>query len=103
MGGDLGGSFSATRLRADGPRAPLLVRFLDLAVPGGDFAANLSSRTLAQVVNLLGPIDRCRGSLHSRLELKSQVQGVVPRLVQVAAVKPERLLLGGLPHVAQLT
>src|ERR1700736_4455105 len=30
-----------------GPSAPLLVRFLDLDAPGGDFATNLSSRTLA--------------------------------------------------------
>src|SRR5690606_16880715 len=31
-----------------------------------------------------------------------QVQRVMPRLMQVTAVKPEVLLLGGLPHVAQL-
>src|SRR5207245_10264568 len=57
---------------------------------------------LAQVVDFLKPVDRCRDSLHSRLKLKSQVQGIMSRLVQVAAMKPKPFLLGWFPHVAQL-
>src|ERR1700674_571444 len=58
--------------------------------------------TLTRVMDLLKSVYRRRNSFHPGLELKAQVQGVVARLVQVAPVEPERLLLGGLPHVAQL-
>ena len=54
------------------------------------------------MVDFLESVDRCRDSFHPCLELEGQVQGVVSRLVQVAAMKPKRLLLGGFPHVAQL-
>src|SRR5713101_9785470 len=64
--------------------------------------ARMGVAALTRVVNFLESVDGCRDSLHSRFELKSQKLRVVPRLVQVAAMKPERLLLGGLPHVAQL-
>src|SRR3989442_10785796 len=57
---------------------------------------------LTQMVDFLETVDRCGDSFHPRLELKSQVQGVVSRLVQVAAMKPKPLLLRGFPHVAQL-
>src|SRR6266516_7074997 len=58
--------------------------------------------TLAHVVDFLESVYRRRDCFHARLELKGQIQRVVSRLVQVAAVKPKRLLLGGFPHVAQL-
>src|SRR5690606_28223261 len=56
----------------------------------------------AEVVHLLQPVDRGREALVTRLELQRQVERVVPRLVQVAAVEPQAVLLRGLPHVALL-
>src|SRR3954451_7897401 len=51
-----------------------------------------------EVVHLLESVHRRRDPLVAGLELQREVEGVVPRLVQVAAVEPQRLLLGGLPH-----
>src|ERR1043165_5435882 len=48
-------------------------------------------------------VDRSWYTLHARLELKRQELRVVPRLVQVAAVKPQAGLPRWLPHVAKLT
>src|SRR4051812_36980661 len=56
----------------------------------------------ALVVDLLQPVYRRVDPDLPRLELQREVQGVVARLVQVAAVEPQRLLLGRLPHVALL-
>src|SRR4051812_35363519 len=58
--------------------------------------------TSPQVVHLLQPVHRRRDPLVASLQLQREVQRVVPRLVQVAAVEPQRLLPGGLPHVALL-
>src|SRR6266849_2327866 len=63
--------------------------------------ARMGVAALTRVVNFLESVDGCRDSLHSRFELKSQKLRVVSRLAQIAAMKPERLLLGGFPHVAQ--
>src|SRR3954447_14844201 len=55
-----------------------------------------------KVVDLLEAVDRRVDALHARLELQRQVERVVARLVQVAAVEPQRLLPRRLPHVALL-
>src|ERR1035437_4314906 len=55
--------------------------------------------TSGQVMDLLKSVHGRRDALVPRLELKREIQRVVPRLVQVAAVKPQRRLLGRLPHV----
>ena len=54
------------------------------------------------MVDFLQPVHRRGDALHPRLELQRQVQRVVPGLVQVAAVEPQRFLLRRLPHVALL-
>src|SRR3954453_18863722 len=58
--------------------------------------------SLAGVMDVLEGVDRRRDALHACLELQGQVERVVARLVQVAAVEPQRLLLGRLTHVALL-
>src|SRR6478735_169508 len=45
--------------------------------------------------------DRRRQSFHPGLELQGKIVRIVPALVQVAAVDPQVLHVGGLPHVAQ--
>src|SRR5579863_2669338 len=42
----------------------------------------------AQMVNFLKAVNRRPNILHSRLELKREVQRIVPRLVQIAAMEP---------------
>ena len=54
------------------------------------------------MMDLRQTVDRRRDAFHARLELQRQELRVVPRLVQVAAVEPQRLLLRRLPHVALL-
>ena len=44
-----------------------------------------AAAALAQVVDFLESVDWCLDSFHPRLELKCQVQRIVPRLVQVAS------------------
>ncbi|MCY1209700.1 hypothetical protein D9M72_213620 [compost metagenome] len=51
-------------------------------------------------MHLLQAVDLHRHPHLPRLQLQGQVLRVVPGLVQVAAVEPERILLRGLPHVA---
>ena len=48
-------------------------------------------------------VHRRRDAFVAGLQLQRQKLRVVPRLVQVAAVEPQVGLLGGLPHVAQLS
>jgi hypothetical protein len=48
-------------------------------------AAGLS----AQVMDLLQAVDRGGDALVARLEPQGQIERIVPRLVQIAAVKPE--------------
>src|SRR5262245_26981680 len=55
---------------------------------------------LAEMMDFAEAVNWSRKSFHPRLDLQRQELRVVTRLVQVAAVKPERLLLGWLPHVA---
>src|SRR3954466_7289051 len=55
-----------------------------------------------KVVDLLEAVDGRVDALHARLELQRQVERVVARLVQVAAVEPQRLLPRRFPHVALL-
>src|SRR3954447_22467931 len=70
--------------------------------------ADLSEKTTwwrirsGKVVDLLEAVDGRVDALHARLELQREVERVVARLVQVAAVEPQRLLAGRLPHVALL-
>ncbi|MCO5546654.1 hypothetical protein L7F22_000088 [Adiantum nelumboides] len=59
-------------------------------------------RPRGEVVALLQRVDRGVDARLARLELQRQVERVEPGLVQVAAVEPQVLLLGGLPHVALL-
>src|SRR6476620_536630 len=54
------------------------------------------------MVNFLKSIYGRWNAFHPGLELQRQVQRVVTRLVQVPTVKPQRLLLRRLPHVALL-
>src|SRR3954453_4367416 len=58
--------------------------------------------SLCQVVHLLKPVDGRLEADGARLELQREVERIVARLVQVAAVEPQRLLPGRLPHVALL-
>ena len=60
------------------------------------------NRLLPQVVHLLQAVDLHGQPFLARLELQRQVQRVMARLVQIAAVEPQRLLLCGLPHIALL-
>ncbi|MPL79701.1 hypothetical protein SDC9_25585 [bioreactor metagenome] len=53
-----------------------------------------------QVMHLLQAVDGRLEPLHPGLQLQREVERVMPRLVQVAAVEPQVLLLGRLPHVA---
>jgi hypothetical protein len=53
-------------------------------------------------VYLLQAGDGGRDPLVPGLELKAEVERIVPRLMQVATVEPQRFLLGRLPHVALL-
>src|SRR3954451_17588299 len=55
------------------------------------------------MVNLLQAMHGRRNAFHSSLELERQKLRIVTRLVQVAAMKPKRLLLGRLPHISLLT
>src|SRR3954451_13592742 len=55
-----------------------------------------SGKVVALLEAVAGRVD----ALHARLELQRQVERVVARLVQVAAVEPQRLLPRRLPHVA---
>ena len=58
-------------------------------------AANVS----AQMVHALLAINRRRQPDLARLDLQSQDERIEARLLQVAAVEPQRLLLRRLPHV----
>src|ERR1700755_133241 len=62
---------------------------------------SLATRS-AQVVHLLQAVHRSSDALVAGRQLQGQIQRVMPRLVQVAAVEPQILLLGRLPHVALL-
>src|SRR4051794_23767829 len=53
--------------------------------------------SLHDVVDLLEPVHRRVDALGPRLELQRQVQRVMPRLMEIPAVEPQRLLLGRLP------
>src|SRR3954454_13217228 len=55
-----------------------------------------------KVVDLLEAVDGRVDALHARFELQREVERVVARLVQVAAVEPQRVLVRRLPHVALL-
>src|SRR5437868_1609178 len=57
-------------------------------------------RSSAQVMDLLQSVHRRCQALIASLELQRQIQRIVPGLMQIAAVKPQIGLLGGLPHVA---
>src|SRR5579875_1616633 len=67
-------------------------------------ACNISGtqRPSPFMIRLLQPVDRRREADVPRLQLQRQELRVVARLVQIAAVEPERLLLRRLPHVALL-
>src|SRR4051794_12959548 len=56
----------------------------------------------AEVMHLRQAVDGRVDPDRARLELQGEVEGVVPRLMQVAAVEPQGLLLRRLPHVALL-
>src|SRR6476469_9146124 len=76
-------------------RPPFAARSASGLAAGG---ANL----LRKMIHFAHPIHRRRYALQARLELESEELRVVPRLMQVPAVEPQRLLLGWLPHIAQL-
>src|ERR1700690_821200 len=59
-------------------------------------------RTLREVVHRPHAVDRRGDALQARFQLQRQELGIVARLVQVATVEPQRLLMRRLPHVAQL-
>src|SRR5579872_6452638 len=61
-----------------------------------------SSSNLRDVMHRRHAIDRRRDAFHARLQLQGQELRIVARLVEIAAVEPQRLLVGRLPHVAQL-
>jgi hypothetical protein len=61
-----------------------------------------SNSPSAEMVHSLETIYRCRKAFHSRLELECKKLRVVARLVQIAAMEPERVLLCRLPHVPLL-
>src|SRR4051812_24367433 len=54
------------------------------------------------MMDFLQAVYRCWNFLHPRLQLQREIERIVPRLVQIAAVEPQRLLLGRLPHIALL-
>src|SRR5262245_2541455 len=56
---------------------------------------------LGAVVDIADAINRGGKSFLSRLDLQGQIQRIMTRLVQIAAMKPQRWLPGRLPHVAQ--
>src|SRR5690242_17864549 len=86
-------------LKASSPKTSFSVRSaLSITSSECDGIRTSSGR----VMDLLESIHRRRDPLHSRFELKGEIQRVVTRLVQVAAVKPQPILLGWFPHVAQL-
>src|ERR1700710_2028530 len=55
---------------------------------------------LSRVMHFLKPVHRRRNAHLPRLQLQRQELRVMARLVQVAAVEPQGLLLRRLPHVA---
>src|SRR5690349_10735064 len=55
----------------------------------------------AGMVTLGKAVHGCIDPFEARLQLQRQIQRIMPRLMQVAAVEPEVFLLGWLPHVPQ--
>ncbi|KAA3452615.1 hypothetical protein C7I87_00070 [Mesorhizobium sp. SARCC-RB16n] len=51
---------------------------------------------------LAAAVDRCGQAKLPGLQLQRQILRIVARLMEVAAMEPQRLLLGRLPHVALL-
>src|SRR5262245_48035395 len=54
------------------------------------------------VMHFLQPVNRRRNSFHAGFQLQREKLRIVPRLMQIAAMKPQCLLLRRLPHVALL-
>ena len=50
----------------------------------------------------LQAVNRRRDADLPGLELECQIERVMARLMQIAAMEPEILLLGGFPHIALL-
>src|SRR4029453_972023 len=56
----------------------------------------------APMKNRLKPVDGRGNPRRPRLDLQGKLEGEKPRLLQVGAMKPERFLLCGPPHVPEL-
>src|SRR5262245_18307385 len=56
----------------------------------------------ASMINRLQAVDGGGDARRARRDLQGKLQGKEPRLLQVAAMKPERLLLRRPPHVPEL-
>src|SRR5262249_11539697 len=108
-GSDRGGGPAAGRDGGTRPAAggAMPLRYADSCLiatnePGGKFRRLPARYPSVRVVDLLQAVHRDREAGLAGLELQGQVQRVVPGLMQVAAVEPQPVLLGRLPHVALL-
>src|SRR5438270_8428826 len=91
------------RLAAASYWTPVGWRSATHEAPAAGIAARPGTRRQSTaVMDLMKSVHGCVEADRPGLELQREIERVVSRLVQVSAVEPQRLDLGGLPHIALL-